>query len=130
MPQKTGSWKEPNYKVRIHSGSGASAEHRSSLETEDEIKAEIQVKVKVEIKFKIDGDMFMELDVRWRWVWAVSKRLCQQMHPHGCHKTNKMNCGRCGYQQVVQTKCACILRNLWSIGQDALPEQDTQIQKQ
>ena len=70
------------------------------------------------------------MDVRWWWVRSVSKRLCQQMHPHGCHKTNKMNCGNCGYQQVVQTKCACILRNLWSIGQDALPEQDTQIQKQ
>jgi len=44
-------------------------------------------------------------------------------------KTDKMNCGRCGYKQVVQTKRSCILRNLWSIGQDALPEQDTQIQE-
>ena len=58
MPQKTGYWKEPNYKARIHSGSGASAEHRSSLETEDEIKVEIKVKGKIEIKVKDDGDMF------------------------------------------------------------------------
>ena len=73
--------------------------------------------------------MFMELDVRWRWVWAVSKRLCQQMHPHGCHKTNKMNCGRCGYNQVMQTKWSCICVTCGA-DQDALLEQDTQIQKQ
>ena len=58
MPQKTGSWKEPNYKVRIHSGSGASAEHRSSLETEVEIKVEVKAKTKIQAKDK--GDMFME----------------------------------------------------------------------
>lgn len=52
MPQKTGSWKEPNYKARIHSGSGASAEHRSSLETEVEIKVENKIKAKVEILVK------------------------------------------------------------------------------
>lgn len=43
-------------------------------------------------------------------------------------KTDKMNCGRCGYKQVVQTKCACICVTCGA-NQDALPEQDTQIQE-
>ena len=43
-------------------------------------------------------------------------------------KTYKGNCGRCGDQQVVQTKCACICGTCGAY-QDALPEQDTQIQE-
>ena len=97
MPQKTGSWKEPNYKVRIHSGSGASAEHRSSLETDGEIEGEIGLNAKVEIKFKIEGFIFME-----RMCVGGGYGLSPSVYASRCThmaatKTDKMSCGRCGY---------------------------------
>ena len=77
---------ELNYKARIHSGSGASAEQRSSLEADGEIEREIKDKAKVKIKFKVEESILMELMCVGGGMGSGSKRLCQQMHRQGCHK--------------------------------------------